>query len=228
MPTTSSKVKIDAVRSYGGIVDLIDTTIQTREGRVNDLANEDPDAYISSAFDDPWVIAGNASLGHEILTLVPDVDTIVAPIGGGGLTSGLVLAAREVNGSVKIMGAEPLLGNDAYRSIKAGKLESNDDEPKTIADGARTRSLGKRNWEILGSKSGGLNDVIEVSDEQITATVRILFLKMNLKVEPTGALAVAAVLNQPERFISNRPVVCVASGGNVDPALYAKILNEEI
>ena len=223
MPHTSVQVKIDAVRCHGGVVDLIDVQQIPREQRVAQLAEDHPDAYISSAFDDPWVIAGNATLGAEILERCPDVQAIVAPVGGGGLTSGLVMAVQDDNRQVKVIGAEPLEANDAARSFQAGCLLSNDSEPQTIADGARTRSLGKRNWEIL-HEHGGLSDIIEVTEEAIYDAIRQLFLKVNLKVEPTGALAVAAVLSNPERFMDGGLICCVVSGGNVDPLVYAKII----
>jgi threonine dehydratase len=224
MPDTSAQVKLDAVRSHGARVDMIDVRQISREDRVAEIADENPDAYITSAFDDPWVIAGNATLGTEILERCADVEIIVAPVGGGGLTSGLVMAVQDDNRQISIIGAEPEAGNDASRSFKSGRLMSNDSEPKTIADGARTRSLGKRNWEILRA-SGGLTDILEVSEDAICDAVRTLFLKVNLKVEPTGALALAAVISHPERFMSGGLVCCVISGGNVDPLVYASILS---
>jgi threonine dehydratase len=223
MPETSAQVKLDAVRSHGGLVDLIDVKKVSREDRVSQLAAEYPDAYITSAFDDPWVIAGNATLGAEIMERCAEVETIVAPLGGGGLTSGLVLAVRDDNRQVKVIGAEPLMANDGARSFRAGHLISNDTEPQTIADGARTKSLGKRNWDIL-SGPRGLTDVLEVTEEAICEAVRLLFMKANLKVEPTGALAVAAVMSDPERFMDSGLVCCVVTGGNVDPLVYANIL----
>ena len=223
MPNTSANVKVEAVRSHEGIVDLIDTTVKSREARVAELAAKNPDAYISSAFDDPWVIAGNATLGREILSRYPDLDAVVAPVGGGGLTSGLVLAAQENDRDVKVIGAEPKNGNDASRSFQSGMLVANESEPDTIADGARTKSLGKQNWAILGGPNG-IFDVVEVTDDEIRTAVHALFLRVNLKVEPTGALAVAAVMANPERFASFKQICCVISGGNVDPAVYAEIL----
>ncbi|MDR3690392.1 MAG: pyridoxal-phosphate dependent enzyme [Fimbriimonas sp.] len=223
MPNTSAQVKVDAVRSYGAEADLIDTKAITREARVAELAAIDPDIYVSSAFDDPWVISGNSTLGVEIMERYPDVENIVAPVGGGGLTSGLVLAVSGDNRPVNVIGAEPKAGNDAARSFREGRLVTNDFEPDTIADGARTKSLGKRNWEILHSETG-LQGIVEVTDDEIREAVRALFLRLNLKVEPTGALAVAAVMANPERFMTGRTVCCVVSGGNVDPAVYAQIL----
>ena len=224
MPHTSAQVKVDAVRGYGADVDLIDVRDISREARVQQLADEFPDAYITSAFDDPWVIAGNATLGEEILERCPDVESIVAPVGGGGLTSGLVMAVRDQNRQVSVIGAEPLTANDAARSMQAGRLISNESEPQTLADGARTRSLGIRNWEILFTQ-GGLSQVLEVTEEALCEAVRMLFLKANLKVEPTGALAVAAVMTHSERFMHGGLVCCVVSGGNVDPLVYASILS---
>ena len=226
MPDTSVKVKVDNVRSHGATVDLIDVTQITREQRVADLAARFPDAYVTSAYDDPWVIAGNATLGAEILEQYPDVDVIIAPVGGGGLTSGIAKAVQEDNRPVKVIGAEPASGNDAFRSFQAGRLIANDEEPQTIADGARTRSLGKRNWEILHTQ-GGMSEVLEVTDDAIQEGVRQLFLKVNLKAEPTGALAFAAVLSHAERFLHGGLVCCVVSGGNVDPLVYARILAGE-
>ena len=226
MPSTSAQVKVNAVRAYGGIVDLIDVTQISREDRVKQLAEADPEAYISSAFDDPWVIAGNSSLGSEIIQAIPDIDTIICPIGGGGLASGLVLAVQEQTNDIKVIAAEPKAGNDAARSFRSGNLESNDQEPNTIADGARTKSLGKRNWDILRGNRG-LTGVLEVPDEAIRETVRTLYHRLNLKVEPTGALAVAALLSNPEFITPGHPVCCVVSGGNVDPAIYAEIITEK-
>ena len=223
MPNTSAKVKVDAVASHGATVDLIDVSQISREGRIANLASEFPDAYITSAFDDPWVIAGNSTLGIEILEKYPHVQSILAPVGGGGLTSGIAKAVQEHNRKVSVVGAEPAMANDAARSLREGRIIVNDHEPQTLADGARTRSLGWRNWEILHTQ-GGLSDIIEVSEDTICEAVRLLFLKANLKVEPTGALAFGAVLTAPERFMHGGLICCVVSGGNVDPLVYSKIL----
>jgi threonine dehydratase len=112
------------------------------------------------------------------------------------------------------------LANDAARSFRTGRLIRNESEPQTLADGARTVSLGDRNWTILKDQLAG---VVEVSEEQIVEAVRFLFTLANLKAEPTGALSVGALLAQPELF-RGRAVCCVISGGNVDPAVYGKIL----
>src|SRR6185295_10813217 len=220
MPATSAQVKIDAVREYGGEADLIDVTRISRAGRVAELASETPDAYIASAYDDPLVINGNASLGEEIAELGRAIDIVVAPVGGGGLTSGIITGIRKSRREIKVVGAEPLMANDAARSLQAGHIVTNDSEPQTIADGARTVSVGVHNWAVL---KDGLAGIVEVPEENIKQGVRLLFSLANLKVEPTGALSIGALLADPERF-RDRSVCCVVSGGNVDPQVYKEIL----
>jgi threonine dehydratase len=221
MPVTSAKVKVDAVREYGGDVDLVDVRMKSRADRVRELSEQHPEAYIASAYDDPLVIEGNSSLGVEIAALDRQLDVVVAPVGGGGLISGLIKGLRQSRKNIAVVGAEPLLGNDAARSLRAGRIVANASEPQTIADGARTLSLGKHNWAII---QGNLSTIVEVPEEKIFEAARLLFEFANLKVEPTGALSVAAVLTQPDLF-HGRSVCCVISGGNVDPGIYASMLN---
>jgi len=220
MPARSAKIKIEAVRSWGAEVDLIDMATSSRAQRLAELAADHPEAYVASPYDDPLVIAGNATLGHEIAALGIELDAVIAPVGGGGLASGLVVGLRAAGLSCEVWGAEPLLANDAARSLRAGRIERNDSESATIADGARTASLGLHNWEILRH---GLAGIVEVPDEEIREGVRRLFALANLKCEPTGALPLGALLASPERFRGRR-VACVVSGGNVDPAVYRDLL----
>jgi threonine dehydratase len=219
MPQTSAQVKVAAVRSYGGIADLIDVHQVSRADRVKQLLEQQPEAFQAQAYDDYRVVAGNSTLGKDILS-VANVDVILVPVGGGGLSSGVVVARDHLSAKTEIIGAEPLLGNDAARSLRTGQLVHNDQEPPTVADGARTLSLGQLNWEILRH---GLADIIEVPDALTLEALRTYFLYANLKVEPTGALALGALLAHPERFRGKR-VCCIVSGGNVDPAVYAQAL----
>jgi threonine dehydratase len=220
MPLTSAQVKIDAVREYGGEVDLIDVNQTSRAARVAELAAASPDAYLASAYDDPLVIGGNASLGEEIAAFARAIDVVVAPVGGGGLTSGLITGIRASRRDIQVLGAEPLLANDAARSLRAGHIVANDAEPQTIADGARTVSVGQHNWAIL---KDGLGGIVEVTEERIREGVSLLFSLANLKAEPTGALSIGALLTDPIRF-RDRSVCCVVSGGNVDAQVYKHIL----
>lgn len=220
MPKTAPKIKVDAVREYGAEVDLVDVKVKGRLERLGELAREFPAAYVASPYDDPLVIEGNAGLAKELFALGLDLDFIIAPIGGGGLTSGLVRAVSESGSRTQVLAAEPLLANDAAESFRAGHIVEASDESATIADGARMLRLGDRNWEILKE---GLTGVVEVSEDQIREGVRLLFALANLKAEPTGALALGAVLAQPETFRGKR-VCCVISGGNADPAAYAELV----
>lgn len=218
MPENSAQVKIEAVKSFGATVDLIDVGKIGRSTRVSQLAAEMPQAYVASAYNDLLVIEGNASLGDELAR--KDFDIIISPIGGGGLASGIVSGLCRNGNRAKVFGAEPLLGNDAARSLQAGKIISNKTEPNTIADGARTVSLGKHNWEILQT---GLTAIIEVSEQQIKQAVCLLFSLANLKVEPTGALSLGAILEKRDKFVGKK-VCLVVSGGNVDTEVYRQIL----
>ncbi len=222
MPAGSSQVKIAAVRNAGAEVDLIDTARLTRAQRVAELHRQHPEAEVISPYDDARVIAGNSSLGAELFGKeLPEC--VVVPVGGGGLSSGLVVARDLLAPSCEVIGAEPLLANDAARSIRSGQLCSNEREPSTWCDGARTLSLGKLNFAVLRR---GLSEIVEVEEAKIALAVRLLFQLANLKAEPTGALSLAAVLQSPQRFAGRR-VACIISGGNVDSALYARLLVEE-
>jgi threonine dehydratase len=220
MPDNSAQVKVDAVREFGGIVDLVETTTTSRADRVKALAEQDKEAYVASAYDDEFVIEGNSTLGEELAKL--SFDAILVPVGGGGLSAGIVRGLRRKNSQTKVFGVEPILANDAARSLKAGAIQVWDKEPQTIADGVRTLSLGKHNWEELRE---GLSDVIEVSETSIVDGLKMLFTHANLKAEPTGALSTAALIEQPGLFAGQR-VCCVVSGGNVDPAVFKKLVFE--
>jgi len=218
MPETSAKVKIDAVRSFGATVDLVDVKKIGRGERIAQLAEEMPDAYVASAYDDKLVIEGNATLGDELAS--HRFDVIVVPIGGGGLISGIVTGVCRNGGSTTVIGAEPLLGNDAARSLKAGEIVRNESEPMTIADGARTISLGKLNWAIIKEN---IREIIEVRDEKIAKALQLYFGLANLKCEPTGAVSLGAVLERPDDFVGKK-VCVIVSGGNVDADVYKTIL----
>lgn len=221
MPETSAKVKIEAVKSYGATVDLVDVKKVGREERVQQILDTMPNAYKASAYDDSWVIEGNSTLGKEVANYA-NFDAVIVPVGGGGLSSGIVKGLCQIGSSIKVFGAEPLLGNDASRSLQAGEIVANESEPMTIADGARTLSLGKQNWAIL---KDGLSEIIEVSDEQIAEAMRLYFGLANLKCEPTGALSLGAILENPDEF-AGKKVCLIVSGGNVDTEVYRNIISQ--
>ncbi len=228
MPTTSAAVKVDAVRSHGARVVLTDVTKESRDDRVARLLQGTPGAEVASAYDDPEVIAGNATLGTEIAARLRgrspervERTIVVVPIGGGGISSGMVLGLRRAGfGAVPVVGAEPLLANDAAESLRRGELCSHTGEALSLADGARLPRLGSNNWAILRD---GLSGIVEVPEWNIAEGVRRLFGEANLKAEPTGALGIGALLTEPDRF-AGKDVIVVITGGNVDPAVYARIL----
>ena len=220
MPATSARVKVAAVQGYGSIVDLIDTSQISRADRVQQLLAEQEGAFQAHAYDDYRVVAGNSTLGQEIFSSA-DFDILVVPVGGGGLSSGQVVARDHMNVCTEIIGAEPQAGNDATRSLHSARLVRNEQEPLTIADGARTLSLGDLNWEILRQ---GIGDILELPDPVTLMALREAF-GLNLKVEPTGALALGAILTHAKRFVGKR-ICCIVSGGNVDPLVYAQALQE--
>jgi len=220
MPNNSAAVKIDAVRSYGATTDLIDTTVISREDRVAQLVAEHPGAYVASAYDDEFVIDGNSTLGTELAAVEGGFDAVIAPIGGGGLTAGLIKGLRAAGRSIPVYAAEPEIANDAAQSFRSGRIVKSATEVQTMADGARTRAIGKHNWAIL---QHGLADVIEVQEAQIAEAVRLLFSLANVKSEPTGALGIGALLADPRRF-ANQSVCVVITGGNVDAGRYRDLL----
>jgi len=221
MPKTSAQVKVASILSYGGVADLIDVREISRAERVQQLLAQFPGSFNAPAYDDYRVVVGNSTLGKDIFT-ANDFDIVIVPVGGGGLSSGIIVAHDHLHSHTAIIGAEPLPGNDAARSLHSGQLQSNEHEPTTVADGARTLSLGKLNWEIIQQ---GLEEIIEVPDSLTMDALRRYFRYANLKVEPTGALALGAVLTQPTRFYGKK-VCCIVSGGNVDPMVYAEALME--
>ena len=229
MPTHAARIKIEAVRRHGARVEFVEVEREPREAAVARLLRENPGAEATSAYDDLAVIAGNATLGAEIAARLARFSparreraVVVVPVGGGGISSGIITGLRASGlPGVPVVGAEPLLGNDAAESLRRGKLVSHAGESLTLADGARLERIGLRNWAILRD---GLEGIVEVPEEAIAEGVRRLFRCARLLAEPTGALGIGALLTDPGRF-AGREVLVVITGANVDPSVYARILN---
>ncbi|MBM76829.1 MAG: hypothetical protein CMK59_15590 [Proteobacteria bacterium] len=225
MPTTSARVKVEAVKRFGATLKWVDTSIKTRAQRVSELQKEIEGVYVASAYDCPYVIDGNASLGREIAE--QNLDIVIVPVGGGGLCSGVIKGLQELESKTVVWGAEPLMANDAARSLRSGELLCNEGEPQTIADGARTRSLGKRNWRIIHPNIAG---ILEVSEEYIKLAVRQLF-DWGIHAEPTGALTTGALLQASTNsdpiwsFVQQKKVGVVISGGNVDSDIFQDLIS---
>jgi len=220
MPTNSATVKVEGVKSHGGKVEFVDTKEKSRAERVQELSQADPEAYVASAYDNALVIEGNSTLGTEIAQSQTKFDMAVVPVGGGGLSSGIIVGIQSAKADIAVLGAEPAIANDAAQSFRAGKIVSNQGEPQTIADGARTVSLGQHNWPIL---KAGMKKIIEVPEEKIVQAMKLIHEHLGLKVEPTGALALGAVLTEPDQF-AGKNICCVISGGNVDSERFQSLL----
>lgn len=217
MPTTSAQVKIDAVRSHDAEIIFVDTAVQTRADKVREVASLNPAYHIASPYDCEWVIRGNSSLGHEIHKHISQPDLVLVPIGGGGLISGIADALEQSENHVRLWGVEPAMADDAARSLEAGERLFNEGEPQTLADGARTRSVGVQNWIRIQRR---VSNILRVSEQTICQAMRLLHHE-GIMVEPTGALTLASLL---EHSVSTSEVVIVISGKNVDSTLYDSII----
>jgi threonine dehydratase/serine racemase len=211
MPRTAPAVKRRAVEGYGGKVYSCEPNLAARETEAARVLDETEGTLIPP-YDHPHVIAGQGTAALELLEQVSDLDALIAPVGGGGLMSGLAVAARGVNPAIRVFAAEPAGADDAARSFESGKLIPQTG-PKTIADGLLT-SLGELTWPILRDH---LEQIITVSDEAIVTAMRLVWERAKIIIEPSSAVPVAAVLSDEFKKIKgiNR-VGIVLSGGNVD------------
>lgn len=218
MPRDATDVKLEATRGYGAEVVLFDRGETTREEVAARLEAE-RGAVVIPPFDHPHVIAGQGTAALELLQEVGDLDLLLVPCGGGGLLSGSALITREVAPACRIVGVEPAQADDATRSFHSGQLVRIAN-PSTIADGARTASLGELTFPLVLAH---VDDMVTVAESAIAAAVRFLFERAKLVVEPTGALAVAALLSGVVTAAGE--VGVIVSGGNVGGATMAAILS---
>jgi threonine dehydratase/serine racemase len=211
MPSTASPVKRRAVEDYGGRVIECAPTLAAREATAVAVVAE-TGATLIPPYDHPDVIAGQGTTALELLEQVSDLDAIVAPVGGGGLLAGVTLAARGLKTSLRVFAAEPAGADDAARS-KAGGTLVPQTGPKTIADGLLT-SLGTLTWPVLRDL---VERVVTVSEEEIVAAMRLAWERAKLVIEPSAAVALAAVLTPSFRFQDGLARVgVILSGGNVN------------
>lgn len=212
MPDSAPTVKLEATRGYGAEVVLFDPETTVREQFAEEVSRERQLPIIPPS-NHPHVVAGQGTSGKELLEEVDDLDVLLTGCGGGGLLSGCAIAADALAPHCRVVGVEPEAGDDATRSFYSGELQTVTD-PDTIADGARTPSLGPVTFPVIRSL---VDEMLTVSDRALVAAMRFLWERMKLIVEPTGALAVAALLDG--RFdAAGLRAGCVISGGNVDVA----------
>lgn len=210
MPSNAPAVKKEAVRAYGGRIVECEPTLADRQRTLAEVVQSTGFEPLHP-YDHPWVIAGQATCAMEVLEDLPDLDWLVAPVGGGGLVSGTALAAHFYAPKTRVVAAEPAGADDAFRSLALGQVVPQND-PRTIADGLLT-SLGTYTFPVLRDFA---DRVVLVTDEEIVEAMRLLFTRLKIVVEPSGAVTLAAVLKHRELFEGSRTGVLL-SGGNVDP-----------
>lgn len=209
MPENAPKVKVEAVRNYGAEITFCESTLESRESTLAEVVKR-TGAIEIHPYNNSRIIEGQSTAALEMMEQQPDLDVILTPVGGGGLLSGTALAVHYNHPSVKVIGTEPELADDAYRSFKAGELKpvySTD----TIADGLRT-ALGELPFEIILDH---VDDIITVSEASIIDAMRFIWERMNMIIEPSCAVPVAAVFENPERFEGLKTGIII-TGGNVD------------
>ncbi|MCP9198530.1 pyridoxal-phosphate dependent enzyme [Gramella sp. GC03-9] len=209
MPDSAPEVKKAAVRTYGGQITECPSTLKDREETANRIQEETGATFIHPS-NDLDVILGQGTAALELLEDHPDLEILVSPVGGGGLIAGAALAAKYFGKDCKCIGGEPAEADDAWRSLKSGKIETNE-TANTIADGLKTQ-LGDQNFPIILEH---VEEIIRVSEDDIKEALRLIWERMKIIVEPSSAVALAAVLKEKERF-RNKKVGILISGGNVD------------
>jgi threonine dehydratase len=220
MPHQSPSVKQQATQAYGAAVVLVD--IADRASAVDRIRGETGAVFVPS-FEDRAVIAGQGTIGLEIVADLPEVATVVVPVSGGGLISGVAAAVRSRCPAVRVIGVEPDLAGDAAEGFARGvrTVWPSSRTARTIADGLRVPAVGELNWLHIRAL---VDDIVTVSEQAILAAMRRIVLDERLVCEPSGAVAVAGCLEHPRQLLASGPAVAVVSGGNVEPALLAEVV----
>jgi threonine dehydratase len=215
MPEDAPASKLAATRGYGADVVSYDRYTGDREAIAAELAGE-LGAEIVPPYDDPLIMAGQGTAALELLEDAGVVDTLVVPVGGGGLISGCAAIAKEL-GVRRVVGVEPEAGDDWRRSFAAGKIVAID-VPRTIADGLQTHAPGEHTWEVA---SRLVDEIVTVTDAQMVAAMRFAFERLKLVIEPSGAVGLAAVR---EGLVEADSIGVVISGGNVSAERFAELM----
>jgi threonine dehydratase len=223
MPRGASRVKLDATAAFGGEIVLVGDDSAERVSRAEELAAEHGYVLVPP-YDDETLIAGQGTVGLEILDDLPEVEAVLVPVSGGGLISGVAAALKLSRPDIRVIGVEPELAADARASLKSGELVelSAEQVARTIADGLRVRKLGDAPFEHVRAF---VDDIITVSEDEIVAAMRRLALRVRLVAEPSGAVPFAAYLFHQDELPPTRLNVAVLSGGNVEPHLFARVLS---
>lgn len=218
MPKSAPPNKVAATKSYGAEVIFCEDSSDDRE-RVAKQLEKDRGLVPVPPYDDDKIIAGQGTATIEIAQDIEKLDYLFVPVGGGGIIAGNAIAAKQLFANIKVIGVETEAANDCYQTFRKKEIVRID-PPNTIADGMRTQSIGKRNFEIIMKY---VDNVITVSDLQVVEMMKFLLERMKVVVEPTGAVAPAAVYHNV-LGLSGKAVCAIISGGNIDPTFLKKIL----
>ncbi|CAM3711336.1 L-threonine dehydratase catabolic TdcB [Deinococcus saxicola] len=225
MPSGAPQTKLAATRACGAEVVLVGNASDERAAKAREIAQERGLTPVPP-YDDPHIIAGAGTVGLEILEALPDVGTVLVPVSGGGLISGVAVAIKSQRPDVRVIGVEPEFAADAQASLRAGKRVAwaTTNVARTLADGLRVTQLGELNWEHVRQT---VDDIVTVSEVQMRRAVRDTALRARLVAEPSGAVTVAAALygrHGNGYDFGPGPVVAVVSGGNLDPETLIDLL----
>ncbi|WP_103332441.1 beta-hydroxyaspartate dehydratase BhcB [Pseudotabrizicola formosa] len=209
MPRTAPQAKKDAVRGYGGVITECEASTSSREAVFAQVQARTGGEFVHP-YNDPRVIAGQATCSRELLEQVEDLDCVIAPIGGGGMISGTCLTMSAIAPGVDVYAAEPLNADDAYRSFKAGRIIV-DDAPETVADGLKV-PLKDLTWHFV---SNHVADIFTATEEEIIAAMKLTWQRMKIVMEPSCAVPLATLLKNKDVFRGRR-VGVIITGGNVD------------
>ena len=222
MPRNAPKVKVDATAALGAEIVMVGAGSNERLQKAQELAAAHGYAIIPP-YNDEKIIAGQGTIGIEILADLPDVDLVLCPVGGGGLLSGVASAIKLSGSRAKVIGVEPELANDAQQSFRSGSIVAIPAEQaaSTLADGLRTQSIGPINFEHIRKY---VDDIVTISEAEMRESMRQIVASARLVPEPSGAVTFAAWLFHRAELPEARKIVTVISGGNVEPSLLAEIL----
>jgi len=209
MPRNAPDIKKVAVEGYGGIITFCEPTLESRETTMDKVVQETGVTFIPS-YNHPHIMAGQGTAAKELIEEVGELDIVMAPVGGGGLMSGTALSVKAMLPGAKAIAAEPAGADDACRSFKSGKIVPSVN-PKTIADGLLT-SLGSLTFQVIMYK---VDDIVTVSEDSIIKAMQLIWERMKIVVEPSGAVPLAAIV-EGKLDVKNKKVGLILSGGNVD------------
>ncbi len=210
MPKTAPRVKVAAVRGYGAEIVFCEPGVETRERAAAEII-EETGAVLVHSYNDRRIIAGQATAAKELFEDAPNLDLVLAPVGGGGLASGTALSAHHFSPGTRVIAAEPAEADDAYRSMEAGSIQAAVSPPRTIADGLLTE-LGDLTFAVFRRH---VERVVTVEEDEIVAAMRLVWERMKIVIEPSSAVPFAAVM-AGKVDVRGLKVGIIVSGGNVD------------